>query len=71
MSAEQQTMNFYNTIGNRFVEPLARGLYLEIAEIEEQHVSQYESLMDPTETWLAELGGDVLGRSVRDLGDQG
>jgi rubrerythrin len=55
MSAEQQTMNFYNTIGNRFVEPLARGLYLEIAQIEEQHVSHYESILDPGSTMLENL----------------
>jgi hypothetical protein len=55
MSAEQQTMNFYMTIGNRPVEPLARALYLEIAEIEEQHVSHYESILDPTATWLTNL----------------
>jgi rubrerythrin len=55
MSAEQQTMNFYNTIGNRFVEPLARGLYLEIAQIEEQHVSHYESILDPACTMLESL----------------
>jgi rubrerythrin len=52
MSAEQQTMNFYMTIGNRFQEPIARGLYAEIAEIEEQHVTHYESILDPTATWL-------------------
>lgn len=55
MSAEQQTMNFYNTIGNRFVEPLARALYLEIAQIEEQHVSHYESILDPTCSMLENL----------------
>jgi rubrerythrin len=55
MSAEQQTMNFYNTIGNRFIEPIARGLYLEIAEIEEQHVSHYESILDPTCSWIENL----------------
>jgi hypothetical protein len=55
MSAEQQTMNFYMTIGNRFIEPIARGLYLEIAEIEEQHVSHYESILDPCSTWLESL----------------
>jgi hypothetical protein len=32
-AAEQQTMNFYNTIGNRYMEPIARGLYAEIAMI--------------------------------------
>jgi hypothetical protein len=55
MSAEQQTMNWYNNIGNRFVEPIARGLYLEIAQIEEQHVSHYESILDPSCTMLENL----------------
>jgi hypothetical protein len=50
-AAEQQTMNFYMTIGNRHVEPIARGLYAEIAMIEEQHVTHYESLLDPLESW--------------------
>jgi hypothetical protein len=34
---------------------LARGLYLEIAEIEEQHVSHYESILDPACTLLQNL----------------
>jgi len=55
MSAEQQTMNFYMTIGNRYTEPLARALYAEIAMIEEQHVTHYESLIDPLETWFEQL----------------
>lgn len=41
-AAEQQTLNFYLNVGNRPEEPIARGLYLEIAQIEEQHVSHYE-----------------------------
>jgi hypothetical protein len=55
MAAEQQTMNFYMTIGNRPVEPIARGLYLEIGQIEEQHVTQYESLLDASATWAENL----------------
>lgn len=51
-AAEQQTMNFYMNMGNRYTEPLARGLYLEIGMIEEQHVTQYESLLDPVESWF-------------------
>ncbi|MFW6359776.1 MAG: hypothetical protein ACOC0N_11280 [Chroococcales cyanobacterium] len=52
VAAEQQTMNFYMTVGNRPMEPLARGLYLEIGQIEEQHVTHYESLLDPTTSWF-------------------
>ncbi|MEW6474635.1 MAG: hypothetical protein AB1679_20470 [Actinomycetota bacterium] len=51
-AAEQQTMNFYMNHGPDFMEPIARGLYLEIAMIEEQHVTQYESLIDPLESLL-------------------
>jgi hypothetical protein len=32
--------------------PVARQLYAEIASIEEQHVTQYESIIDPTESWI-------------------
>ena len=48
-------MNFYMTIGNRYMEPLARGLYAEIAMVEEEHVTQYESLLDPLESWYEQL----------------
>jgi hypothetical protein len=39
-------------IGPLFADPVARQLYAEIASVEEQHVTQYESLLDPSETWL-------------------
>jgi hypothetical protein len=52
MAAEQQTHNYYMNIGPLFSDPLARQLYAEIASIEEQHVTQYESIIDPHETWL-------------------
>jgi hypothetical protein len=52
MAGEQQTMNFYKTVGNMYGSPDARQLYAEISIVEEEHVSQYESLADPTETWL-------------------
>jgi len=55
VAGEQQTMNFYMNHGPDFIEPVARGLYLEIAEIEEQHVTQYESLLDPLESWFEQL----------------
>ncbi len=51
-AAEQQTMNFYMNVGAQYQEPIARALYQEIAMIEEQHVTQYESLLDPMETWF-------------------
>lgn len=55
VAAEQQTMNYYMTIGNQPVEPLARGLYQEIAMIEEQHVSHYESMLDARASWFEML----------------
>jgi hypothetical protein len=50
LSAEQQTYNFYKNAGPMYPYRLARELYAEIGEVEEEHVTQYESLMDPTET---------------------
>ncbi len=55
VAAEQQTMNFYMNVGNRPDDSLARGLYLEIAQIEEQHVTHYESLLDPNASWAEQL----------------
>ena len=54
-SGEQQTMNFYMNLGNTYYNDLGRQLYLEIAMIEEQHVSHYGSLLDPSATWLENL----------------
>lgn len=55
VAAEQQTMNYYMNSGNRFIEPIARALYLEIAQIEEQHVTHYESMLDATASWAENL----------------
>ena len=55
IAAEQQTMNFYMNHGSDWIEPIARGLYAEIALIEEQHVTHYESLLDPIDSWLKQL----------------
>jgi hypothetical protein len=52
MASEQQTHNFYMNVGPMYADPVARQLYNEIASIEEQHVTQYESIIDPNETWL-------------------
>jgi hypothetical protein len=52
MASENQTHDYYMTIGPMFASPIARQLYAEIASIEEQHVTQYESIIDPSETWL-------------------
>lgn len=52
VGGEYQTHDYYMNIGPMFTDPLARQLYAEIASIEEQHVTQYESVIDPSETWL-------------------
>ena len=54
-AGEQQTMNFYMNIGNTYYNDLGRQLYMEIGMIEEQHVTQYGSLLDPNCTWLENL----------------
>lgn len=51
-AAEQQTMNYYMNVGNLYHGELGRKLYAEIAMIEEQHVTGYGSLLDPSSTWL-------------------
>ena len=51
-AAEQQTMNYYMNVANLYHSEQGRKLYTEIAMIEEQHVSGYGSLMDPSCTIL-------------------
>jgi len=55
LAGEQQTMNFYMNTGPTYMEPIARQLYQEIGLIEEEHVTHYESLVDPGETWWEQL----------------
>lgn len=50
--AEYQTHDYYMNIGPTFADPVARQLYAEIASVEEQHVTQYSSLMDPDESFI-------------------
>src|SRR3954464_8859201 len=63
VSAEHQVHDYYMNIGPQFADPVARMLYAEIASIEEQHVTQYESIIDPPETrlekWLLTEGTKV------------
>lgn len=51
-AAEQQTMNYYMNISQWYKNDLGRKLYAEIGLIEEEHVTQYESLKDPICSWL-------------------
>ena len=52
LAGEQQTHNFYKAHGFMYAAPALRKLYAEIADVEEEHVTQYESLIDPNETML-------------------
>jgi rubrerythrin len=54
VSAEFQVNQFYLNVGPLFADPAARMLYAEIASVEEQHVTQYESMLDPKQTLLEE-----------------
>lgn len=62
-AGEHQTHDYYMNIGPIFSDPVARQLYAEIASIEEQHVTQYESLLDPkqslVEQWLMHEANEV------------
>jgi len=54
-AAEQQTMNYYMNTSAVYPEETGRRLYQEIGMIEEQHVTQYGSLLNPNLTWLENL----------------
>ena len=54
-AAEQQTMNYYMNVTPFATSDIGRRLYQEIALVEEEHVTHYESLMDPNATWLEML----------------
>ena len=51
-AAEQQTMNYYMNVAAFYPTAWGRKLYREIGMVEEQHVTQYGSLMDTDQTWL-------------------
>ncbi len=56
ISAEQQTHNFYAEHGFMYGNPDLKRLYAEICDVEEEHVTMYETLVDsnesPFEKWL-------------------
>lgn len=54
-AAEQQTMNYYMNITNLATDDMSRKLYQEIALVEEEHVTQYEDLMDANSSWFEML----------------
>lgn len=47
-AAEQQTMNFYMNVGAHYKTEGGKRLYEEICLVEEEHVTQYGSLIDPS-----------------------
>lgn len=55
VSAEQQTHNYYAEHGFMYADPILRELYAEIKDVEEEHVTMYESLIDPTESLYEKL----------------
>ena len=55
VSGEQQTHNYYAEHGMEYGNQCIRETYAEIKDVEEEHVSMYESLIDPTETPLEKL----------------
>jgi rubrerythrin len=55
VSAEQQTHNFYADHGFMYGNDDLRRTYAEICDVEEEHVSMYESLIDPSETPFEKL----------------
>lgn len=52
LAAEQQTRQYYASHGFMLADRMARELYAEIGEIEEEHVTFYGSLVDPAETMI-------------------
>ena len=52
VAAEWQTHDYYMNVGPTYADPVGRQLYAEIASVEEQHVTQYESIIDAGESWL-------------------
>ena len=55
LAGEQQTHNFYAEHGFMYGSDDLRRLYAEICDVEEEHVTMYETLIDPTETPLEKL----------------
>ncbi|MCD8377337.1 MAG: hypothetical protein LUB59_00960 [Candidatus Gastranaerophilales bacterium] len=55
VSAEQQTHNYYAEHGMEYGNQILRSTYAEIKDVEEEHVTMYESLADPNETLYEKL----------------
>lgn len=55
VSGEQQTHNYYAEHGFAYGNELLRETYAEIKDVEEEHVTMYESLIDPSESLYEKL----------------
>ena len=55
VSGEQQTHNYYAEHGMEYGNECIRKTYAEIKDVEEEHVTMYESLIDPTESLYEKL----------------
>lgn len=55
VSGEQQTHNYYAEHGMEYGNECLRETYAEIKDVEEEHVTMYESLIDPTESMYEKL----------------
>jgi len=55
VAGEQQTHNYYGEHGFAYGNELLRETYAEIKDVEEEHVTMYESLIDPTESFYEKL----------------
>lgn len=55
VSGEQQTHNYYAEHGMNYGNESLRETYAEIKDVEEEHVTMYESLIDPTESLYEKL----------------
>lgn len=55
LSGEQQTHNFYAEHGFMYGDHVLRETYAEIKDVEEEHVTMYESLIDPSESLWEKL----------------
>ena len=55
LSGEQQTHNYYAEHGFMYGDHVLREMYAEIKDVEEEHVTMYESLIDPSESMWEKL----------------
>jgi len=55
VSAEQQTLNYYKTHGAHAFDDLGRRVYSEIADVEQQHVTEYENVGDGSASPLEQM----------------